>query len=83
MKFKNFWLGEPATIGEIWRYRKAAGYKLREDVDRFWRRTLVWYVLKLIPRGVKQYVVVEAAVKNEQGNPGEVTASTMLKRLGV
>lgn len=78
---KNFWIGEDASIRQILRYRKAAGYTMREDLDRIWRRTIVWYVLKCIPRGVKEYVIIEAAVRNEQGNPCEVTAVTMLKRL--
>lgn len=80
-KFNNYWLGEPATIPEIWRYRKAAGYTVKEDLKRFWHLTLKWYVLLLIPRSVKEAVILQAAVKGEQGNPGEVTAITMLRRV--
>lgn len=87
MKFRNPWMGD-ATILEIMRHRKAAGYTVREDLDKWWRRTAVWWVLRLIPRGVKQYVVIQAATRQadgtvEPGNPGEVTAGTMLRRLGI
>lgn len=81
MKVNNWWLGHPATIREIRDYRRAAGYTIREDIDRIWRTKLVWWVLRCIPRGVKYYVVIEAATRGEQGHPGEVTATTMLERL--
>ena len=85
-RIENFWTGEPATVANIWRYRKAAGYTLREDVDRWWRRTGVWWVLACIPRGVKSYVIIQAATRQrdgsvEPGNPSSITALQMLKRL--
>jgi hypothetical protein len=40
-----------------------------------------WKLVKAIPRRVMYWSVVHAACKDEQGNPGYVTAMTMLKRL--
>lgn len=63
----------PVPIGDI-------HFTVYERLDRFWRMNAVWWVLRVVPRSVKYYVVVQAAVKNEQGNPGEVTATEMLKK---
>ena len=56
-------------------------YSARELADRTWRKHIVWLVLKAIPRPVKYYVVVQLAVKDNEGNPGERTAVEMLKIL--
>lgn len=55
-------------------------YSARELADRAWRQHIVWWVLKVIPRPVKYYVIVQAAVEQNPGNPGERTAAEMLKR---
>ncbi len=56
-------------------------YSLREVIDRAWRLHFVWWLLAVIPRGVKYYVIVQAAVEDNPGNPGRRTAEQMLKRL--
>lgn len=81
VKLKNFWTGQPATIPEIIRYRKAAGYTLQEDVKRIWHKHLVWKVLRLIPREVKYWVVVQAAVKGSHTGSPDVTYSDMIRTL--
>ena len=56
-------------------------YSVRELADRAFRLHIVWWVIALIPRRVKYYVVIQAAVKDNPGNPGERTAVEMLKIL--
>jgi hypothetical protein len=56
-------------------------YSVREVIDRAWRMHVVWWVLRLIPRQVKYYVVIQAAVKDNDGNPGYRTAMEMLEVL--
>lgn len=47
----------------------------------YWNNRWRWRLLKLIPRRVKYWIVIETATKGEKGHPGEVTAMTMLDRL--
>lgn len=47
----------------------------------YWNNRWRWRLLRLIPNRVKYWVIVETAVKDEQGHPGHVTAMTMLDRL--
>lgn len=56
-------------------------YSVREVIDRAWRLHVAWWVLRLIPRRVKYYVVIQAAVKDNPGNPGHRTAVEMLETL--
>lgn len=56
-------------------------YIFKDFLARAWQNHIVWWVLRLVPREVKYWVVVQAATKGEQGNPSEVDAVTMLKRL--
>jgi hypothetical protein len=54
-------------------------YSIREVIDRAWRLHIVWWIIRLIPRQVKYYVVVQGAVKDNDGNPGARTAEEMLR----
>jgi len=56
-------------------------YSAYELVDRFWRMHSSHWVLRLIPRPVKYALIVQLAVKDNEGNPGERTAVEMLKTL--
>ena len=47
----------------------------------YWNNRWRWKALRLIPNRVKYWIIVETAVKDEQGHPGYVTALTMLDRL--
>lgn len=53
---------------------------LRDDLCRLWPEKLyTWFIWKL-PKRMIYWSVVRAAVKDEPGNPSEVTALTMLER---
>ncbi len=56
-------------------YRYVFKYHARRKREAF----AIWIVAHL-PRWVIYRAVIRAAVKDEQGHPGEVTALTMLKR---
>lgn len=57
-------------------------YSTYELIDRFWRQKLVWWILRCIPRAVQYYVIIKWATKDEDGNPGAVTAVQMLEKVG-
>lgn len=43
-------------------------FVLLYEINRFWEQCGVWWVIRLIPRGVKKWVIVQAAVKAGSGN---------------
>lgn len=51
-------------------------------MDRTIERAKVALVWRL-PRWLIYWAVIRAAVKDESGNPGEITAEMMLRRWGV
>jgi len=50
-------------------------------IHHYWTSRLVWKVIRLIPRDVKKYVVVQAAVRAQKGDqaPDTITYDQMAK----
>jgi hypothetical protein len=57
--------------------RHVLGY----EVKRRWEQRYVWRLIRLVPRELKYWIVVQAAVTGERGNPGNVTALTLMERI--
>lgn len=56
---------------------------MRYRLERWWHRTGVWWFVRLIPKPLKFWVVVEAinrGVRNDEAVP-EVRAVDILKRM--
>jgi hypothetical protein len=52
------------------------------DAERWYQQRFVWKLLRLVPRSLKYWTVVQAAVKAaEGGNPGVVTSLQMMGTL--
>lgn len=62
------------TKARFW-LRHVAGY----EIQRRWEQRWVWRLIALIPKGVKKWVVVQAAVRAEwDGHPTAVTYVEMI-----
>lgn len=50
------------------------------EVRRFWEQRGVWILIRLIPRNVKKWIVVQSAVKARwNGHPTDVTYKEMVE----
>jgi hypothetical protein len=82
MKINNMWTGKPETIADILQYRREAGYTVREDIRHLWETRLVWKVLRLVPREIKYWTIVQAASRSvSDGSIYTITYDGMLKSL--
>lgn len=55
-------------------------WEIRYELRRRWEQRWVWIVMRCIPREVKKWVVVQAAVKAKwDGHPTAVTYAEMYK----
>lgn len=49
----------------------------RYILHHFYENRLVWWILKLIPKNIKMWIVVQAAVRAANGGSPDVTYSQM------
>ena len=54
---------------------------LRCDITHYYQRRVIWKILRIVPRHIKYWAIIETATRDEMGNPGEVKAIELLRRL--